>query len=78
MSFTTQPWYTYYAASTWHWGLTPLQDQQLAGLIMWIPGGAVFTLLAIRYFALWLNALEQRSQRFTYRNAIPTREEPNS
>jgi cytochrome c oxidase assembly factor CtaG len=45
------------------WGLAPLQDQQLAGLIMWLPGGAVFTLLTIAYFAVWLRALEKRSVR---------------
>jgi hypothetical protein len=30
---------------------------------MWMPGGAVFTLLTILYFAAWLRALEQRSAR---------------
>lgn len=61
MTFTSQPWYPYYAASVTEWGMTPLQDQQLAGLIMWIPGGTVFTLLTIGYFAAWLRALEKRS-----------------
>lgn len=62
MTFTSLPWYPYYAARTPAWGLTPLQDQQLAGLIMWIPGGIVFTLLTIGYFAAWLRAMEQRSE----------------
>ncbi len=62
MTFTEQPWYSYYAGTTPHWGLTPLQDQQLAGIIMWMPGGAVFTLLTIGYFAAWLRALEKRSE----------------
>lgn len=61
MTFSSQPWYSYYAASTADWGLTPLQDQQLAGIIMWMPGGAVFTLLTIGYFWAWLRALDQRS-----------------
>ena len=61
MTFSDQPWYPYYAAYTPTWGLTPLQDQQIAGLIMWMPGGAVFTLLTIGYFALWMRALEKRS-----------------
>ena len=75
MTFTSQPWYPYYAGLVWSWGLTPLQDQQLAGLIMWIPGGIPFTLMTIRYFALWLRALEERSQRFTYRRVVRTQEE---
>src|ERR1044071_2121547 len=60
MTFTSQPWYSDYAVSVMHWGLTPIQDQQLAGLIMWILGGTVLTLLTIGYFAAWLHALEQR------------------
>ncbi len=24
-------------ATTWPWGLSPLQDQQLGGIIMWVP-----------------------------------------
>lgn len=61
MTFTEQPWYSYYAALTPAWGFTPLQDQQLAGLIMWIPGGAIFTVLTIAYFSSWLRAMEERS-----------------
>ncbi len=61
MTFTSKPWYSYYSAEiTVPWGLSPLQDQQLAGVIMWIPGGAVFTLLTILYFGFWLRALERR------------------
>jgi cytochrome c oxidase assembly factor CtaG/cytochrome c2 len=36
------------------WGLTPVDDQQLAGLIMWIPGSLIF-LAAIAWLAFrWL------------------------
>jgi putative membrane protein len=61
MTFTSQPWYPFYAASAAPWGIAPLQDQQLAGLLMWIPGGAVFTLLSILYFGVWFTSLEQRT-----------------
>ncbi len=74
MTFSSQPWYPYYSSLVAPWGLTPLQDQQLAGLIMWIPGGAVFTLLTIGYFAAWLHALEERSSRFQ-REPLRTRQE---
>jgi putative membrane protein len=70
MTFTTQPWYSYYADSAPRWGLTPLQDQQLAGIIMWMPGGAIFTLLTIGYFAAWLRALEKRSEALQKRNLM--------
>lgn len=40
MAFSSSPWYAGYAAmGMTPFGLTPAQDQQLAGLIMWIPGG---------------------------------------
>ncbi len=61
MTFSSQPWYPYYIDLVKPWGLTPLQDQQLAGLFMWLPAGAVYTLLTIGYFAAWFRALEQRS-----------------
>src|SRR5947207_10173012 len=36
------------------WGLTPLQDQQLAGLIMWIPAGGIYAGAALLFFAGWV------------------------
>jgi cytochrome c oxidase assembly factor CtaG len=34
--------------------LTPLQDQQLAGLIMWIPAGTVYAGAAMALTAIWI------------------------
>lgn len=40
--------------STAVWGLTPLEDQQLGGIIMWVPGIALFLGIAIRSLVrLW-------------------------
>jgi putative membrane protein len=40
--------------STAAWGLTPLEDQQLGGIIMWVPGIALFLGVAVRSLArLW-------------------------
>jgi cytochrome c oxidase assembly factor CtaG len=42
MAFSDSPWYARYALlGMAPFGLTPAQDQQLAGLLMWIPGGLV-------------------------------------
>jgi cytochrome c oxidase assembly factor CtaG len=42
MAFSSSPWYAGYAASGLDaFGLTPAEDQQLAGLLMWVPGGLV-------------------------------------
>lgn len=75
MTFAAEPWYPYYTTLVEPWGLTPMQDQQLAGLIMWIPGGTVFTLLTIGYFAAWLRVLEQRSMRRRPRDPLRTHRE---
>jgi len=40
------------------WGLTPLQDQQLGGTLMWVPGILLFLWVAIRSFRRLWNALE--------------------
>ncbi|HLY66026.1 MAG TPA: cytochrome c oxidase assembly protein, partial [Chloroflexota bacterium] len=42
ITLATVPLYPDYAAGAAAWGLTLLQDQQLAGLLMWIPGGMVY------------------------------------
>ena len=35
-------------------GLTTLEDQQLAGLIMWIPAGTIYAGAALTFMALWI------------------------
>jgi putative membrane protein len=36
------------------WGLTPLEDQQLAGLVMWVPAGTIYAGAALACAALWI------------------------
>jgi cytochrome c oxidase assembly factor CtaG len=36
------------------WGFTPLEDQQLAGLIMWVPVGLVYAGAALAFAGLWI------------------------
>jgi cytochrome c oxidase assembly factor CtaG len=36
------------------WGLTPLEDQQLAGVVMWIPAGTVYAGATLTLLALWI------------------------
>lgn len=35
------------------WGLSPLEDQQLAGLIMWAPGAGIYLAAALALLARW-------------------------
>ena len=57
------PLYPVYALEQSASGLDALQDQQLAGLIMWVPGGLLFTLLSAWFFLAWFKALEDRAAR---------------
>jgi putative membrane protein len=41
----------------------PLADQQLAGLVMWVPAGLILTIVGIGLFAAWLGEAERRSRR---------------
>jgi cytochrome c oxidase assembly factor CtaG len=59
MSFSASPWYSDYAAMGMTGiGLDPVTDQQLAGLIMWIPGGLFHGIAALVMFYKWLKASE--------------------
>jgi cytochrome c oxidase assembly factor CtaG len=42
LTFAQRPFYATYLTAPRLTGLSPLDDQQLAGLIMWIPGGLVY------------------------------------
>ena len=44
-------------------GLSPLQDQQMAGLLMWVPANLVFFGIATFLFARWIGALPNPSGR---------------
>jgi putative membrane protein len=54
-------WYPSYVGLTNSWGLTPLEDQQLGGLIMWIPAGLVYVIAGLALFAGWLREADLRS-----------------
>jgi len=59
MAVSTSPWYAGYAAMGMTLGgLTPAEDQQLAGLLMWIPGGLFHAAAALWFLFKWLNASE--------------------
>jgi putative membrane protein len=57
------PWYASQEAGAQLWGLTPLEDQQLAGLIMWVPGGLLYVIAASCLFLAWLSERRPRDTR---------------
>jgi len=66
LTFAPHVWYPAYSSTTQAWGLTPLQDQQIGGLVMWVPAGLVYLAAGLALFAAWLkesDAMLERAQR---------------
>ena len=53
-----RPWYPHYASAGD--GVRALEDQQLAGLIMWVPAGVVLTGAGLALVAAWLREARRR------------------
>jgi putative membrane protein len=60
LTCSTRLWYPIYEGRTETWGLNALQDQQLGGLIMWVPAGLVYIVLGLWLFAAWLRESDKR------------------
>lgn len=63
LTFSRTLWYPAYQGTTAPWGLTPVEDQQLGGLIMWVPAGVIYLVAGLVLFALWLREAERRALR---------------
>lgn len=60
LTFARAPWYAGYEATAPLWGLDALADQQLAGVLMWIPAGLVYLAAALGLLARWLQETERQ------------------
>ncbi|HKU79916.1 MAG TPA: cytochrome c oxidase assembly protein [Rhodanobacteraceae bacterium] len=67
LTFAPAPLYGAYLHATQAYGLTPLDDQQLAGIIMWIPSNLVHAGALCTVFFAWFRADERRATR-TFRS----------
>jgi putative membrane protein len=56
IAFAAQPMYAPHVASTLAWGVSPLADQQLAGIVMWAPGSLFYLGAALWIGWRWLHA----------------------
>ena len=54
MALSPRVWYPDYETTVPAWNLSALEDQQLAGLIMWMPACAVYALVAAVLFVTWV------------------------
>jgi cytochrome c oxidase assembly factor CtaG len=73
LSFAQRPWYPAHAAGAAAWHLTPLADQQLAGVIMWVPMDLIYLAAAALIFMRWFGAEQREGEVSMARPSRPVR-----
>jgi cytochrome c oxidase assembly factor CtaG len=58
LTFSGEVWYPQATGHASHWALTPLEDQQLGGLVMWVVGGLPYVGAALALAGRWLRSPE--------------------
>ncbi len=56
LTFAAAPWYPFYARTTPAWGLTALEDQQVAGVVMWVPAALAYLSVSLAQLLAVLRA----------------------
>jgi cytochrome c oxidase assembly factor CtaG len=62
ITLSPRPWYTAYVTTSATWGLSPMDDQVLAGALMWVPAGFVYLGFALLLLGTWLRPLQPVSR----------------
>jgi cytochrome c oxidase assembly factor CtaG/cytochrome c2 len=62
LTLAGHPFYSVHLDTTAAWGLTPLEDQQLAGIIMWIPANLIHLTSLGVLFVLWMQNAERQAR----------------
>jgi putative membrane protein len=60
LTFARAVWYPIYVGRGADWGVGALEDQQLAGIYMWVPSGITFVVIGLALVAAWLGEAERR------------------
>ncbi|MEX2583535.1 MAG: cytochrome c oxidase assembly protein [Gemmatimonadota bacterium] len=60
LTLSPVPWYPLYGDRAMLWGLSQIEDQQLGGLIMWVPFGLLYTAAALVILGRWLHHMNRR------------------
>ena len=63
ITFAGRPLYPPHFASALSWGVSPLEDQQLAGITMWAPGSIAYLAAAMWIGWRWMDAERARGLR---------------
>jgi putative membrane protein len=61
-TLSATPFYPIYVERANAAGIDSVADQQLAGLLMWIPAGVILTCFGLALFTAWLAASERRTR----------------
>jgi cytochrome c oxidase assembly factor CtaG len=59
--FSTRLWFPDQVGEAARWGLTALEDQQLAGLVMWIPACLAYPIAGLALAGLWIAGAGRRA-----------------
>jgi putative membrane protein len=60
LTFAPRPWYLAYTVTAPFWHLSALEDQQLGGLIMWIPAGTILFVATLFLLYRWMKHSDER------------------
>ena len=72
LTIAPSAWYPDYVEQAARWQVDALADQQLAGLLMWIPAGCIFVVFGLALIAAWLGESERRVKLGTVHSATRT------
>lgn len=61
ITFAGSPLYAPHLLTTAAWGYSPIEDQQLAGMIMWVPASAIYLSAALFLIGRWIKRAEAAS-----------------
>jgi putative membrane protein len=63
LTLASHPLFAAHYFTTGAWGLSPLADQQLGGVLMWVPGCALFLWASVRSLQMMWNLIERPASR---------------
>lgn len=64
-------WFGAHLATTGPWGLTPLEDQQIAGVLMWGPAGGAYLVAILWAMRSWIEGPRGAPRRRLAEAAVP-------
>jgi putative membrane protein len=75
--FAPRPWYPRQVLGAAAWGLSPLEDQQLGGMLMWVVGDLAFLAGMAVVVLAWMRHEERRTARLDARLAAERAARPD-